>query len=99
MNLRRGLYCASLHHSVTRDALQKCGPSSHTLTPQWSDPRELHGIGQYGADAYLLFCRGRWLEVQPADKDLRRYHEWLRSTGGLGQGLERESLEAVLAPD
>lgn len=49
--------------------------------PRRTDPRDLHGIGQYAADAYSIFCRGRWRDVQPEDKDLRRYRDWLESTG------------------
>ncbi|MEW5306497.1 MAG: hypothetical protein WDW36_008956 [Sanguina aurantia] len=59
---------------------------------QWTCPKQLHGIGQYAADAYNMFCRGQWQGPAPADKDLRRYHEWLVSTGGLGSGLQRESM-------
>lgn len=58
---------------------------------QWSNPLDLHGIGQYGADAYFIFCRGNWREVQPADKDLLKYHRWLDETDGLGSGLERDA--------
>lgn len=58
---------------------------------QWTCPTELHGIGKYAADAYYMFCRGLWREVDPLDKDLKRYKEWLGSTGGLGAGLQRAS--------
>ncbi|KXZ46327.1 hypothetical protein GPECTOR_45g97 [Gonium pectorale] len=70
--------------------------SSEFLTKQWRCPTQLHGCGRYAADAYLIFCRGAWREVQPADKDLRRYRDWLESTGGEGSGLEREKLEELL---
>ena len=43
--------------------------ASPTPAPTTShDPR----AGKYGADAYWIFCRGRWREVAPEDKDLRR---------------------------
>ena len=61
------------------------------LCMQWTSPLQLHGIGQYAADAYFMFCRGQWQQVTPADKDLRAYHEWLVQTGGQGSGLQRES--------
>lgn len=48
---------------------------------QWTDPRELHGMGQYAADAYFMFCRGQWQQLQPEDKDLKRYHVFLAETG------------------
>lgn len=63
--------------------------SQDYLYKQWRHPTELFGIGKYAADAYLMFCRGRWREVQPEDKDLRRYREWLEQTEGLGSGLTR----------
>lgn len=63
--------------------------SDEYVNKEWKDPSELHGIGQYAADAYYIFCRGLWKEVEPQDKDLKRYKEWLASTGGLGTGLTR----------
>lgn len=56
---------------------------------QWTCPTQLHGIGRYAADAYYIFCRGKWREVEPDDKDLRRYRDWLAGTGGAGAGLQR----------
>lgn len=41
------------------------------------DPTELPGIGRYGADSYDLFIRGR-LDIQPMDKELKKYLEWIR---------------------
>ena len=58
---------------------------------QWTDPKELHGVGQYAADAYNIFCRGDWRSVSPADKDLLKYHQWLTETNGEGVGLLRET--------
>ena len=44
----------------------------------WSSPaRDLHGIGKYGEDAWRIFCCGD-LDVQPSDKELRRYLSWYR---------------------
>jgi hypothetical protein len=68
---------------------------SRTLTlelglVQWTDPKDLHGVGQYGSDAYRIFCRGDWRDVNPADKDLAKYHAWLVATNGEGTGLERD---------
>lgn len=58
---------------------------------QWTDPKELHGVGQYAADAYNIFCRGDWRSVSPTDKDLLKYHKWLIETDGEGVGLLRET--------
>ena len=49
-------------------------------------------MGQYGADAYFMFCRGAWRALAPADKDLARYHAWLAATGGEGTGLARDAV-------
>lgn len=58
---------------------------------QWNDPQQLHGIGQYAADAYNLFCRNKWREMRaPQDKDLLKYYKWLKETNGEGHGYERE---------
>jgi methyl-CpG-binding domain protein 4 len=59
------------------------------LHKQWRDPKELFNLGQYASDAYFIFCRGMWRDVYPEDKDLKRYRDWLESTGGLGSGLTR----------
>lgn len=56
-------------------ALHVCPPSTPHAHPLW-------------CCLPLHLCR-RWREVQPEDKDLRRYREWLESTGGLGTGLSR----------
>ena len=78
-------------------------PFSRQFRPicaQWSHPLELHGIGQYAADAYFIFCRGEWAAVAPLDKDLLKYHTWLQETQGLGTGLSRDPprLLAPIAP-
>lgn len=37
-----------------------------------------------------LECRGKWRDVEPEDKDLKRYCSWLASTDGQGTGLARD---------
>ena len=56
-------------------------------------------MGQYGADAYFMFCRGAWRALAPADKDLARYHAWLAATGGEGTGLTRDAATPVVPTD
>lgn len=63
--------------------------SEDYLYKEWNNPVELYGIGKYASDAYHIFCRGHWKSIDPEDKDLRRYTDWLRTTGGLGTGLMR----------
>lgn len=64
---------------------------------QWADPQELHAIGQYGSDAYAIFCRGNWKSIVPKDKDLLKYHQWLMATNGEGTGLERDPIPGATA--
>eukprot|EP00892_Ulva_mutabilis_P012444 jgi/Ulvmu1/9572/UM054_0002.1 len=56
----------------------------------WRQPTELRFVGKYASDAYFIFCRGKWRDVVPEDKDLKRYCMWLESTGGHGTGLARD---------
>eukprot|EP00890_Picochlorum_soloecismus_P002802 jgi/Picsp_1/3522/NSC_06360-R1_methyl- binding domain protein 4 len=64
--------------------------SKEYLEKDWKDPNELYGIGKYASDAYAIFCLGKWNEVQPEDKDLKLYLEFVRRTEGLGVGFMRE---------
>jgi methyl-CpG-binding domain protein 4 len=52
--------------------------SRRCVTRDWSDPRELPGVGPYARDSYEIFVRGN-LDVTPTDRFLRRYLEWRRS--------------------
>jgi methyl-CpG-binding domain protein 4 len=56
----------------------------------WSDVGELCGCGQYARDAFHFFCSGKWRDVQPRDKELVKYKQFLIDTDGLGHGLTRE---------
>ena len=49
------------------------------LDGSWRRVEELPGVGRYAADAYAIFCLGRWREVAPNDHALNAYHEWLGS--------------------
>ena len=48
------------------------------LNTDWRYPIELDGIGKYGNDSYRIFCVEEWREVEPRDKKLNIYHEWVR---------------------
>ena len=52
--------------------------SAAVLKGVWRRPEELPGIGQYGADAFAIFCEGRWRETVPHDHALHWYTEWLQ---------------------
>ena len=69
-------------------ALQRM--SDDYINKDWCDPQELFGCGVYSSDAYFIFCRGQWRDIEPDDKDLKRYKEWLVATGGQGSGLIRD---------
>ncbi|GBG90817.1 hypothetical protein CBR_g51322 [Chara braunii] len=58
--------------------------SEEYLRGDWTDVTQLHGIGKYGADAYAIFCQGRWREVQPEDHVLTDYWRFLHATDGQG---------------
>ncbi|KAH7569613.1 hypothetical protein JRO89_XS06G0208900 [Xanthoceras sorbifolium] len=34
-------------------------------------------VCRYAADAYAIFCTGKWQSVHPADHMLTKYWEWL----------------------
>ena len=52
--------------------------SKEYMTKKWSTPKELFGCGKYADDAWRIFCRGDWKDVDPQDHALNKYHEWLK---------------------
>ncbi|KAG7576467.1 DNA glycosylase [Arabidopsis thaliana x Arabidopsis arenosa] len=48
------------------------------LQESWTHVTQLHGIGKYAADAYAIFCNGKWDRVKPNDHMLNYYWEFLR---------------------
>lgn len=63
--------------------------SQDYLGTTWTTVTQLHGIGEYGRDAYAIFCEGRWQDVQPKDLVLHKYWRWLSDTQGLGYGFSQ----------
>lgn len=49
------------------------------LEESWTHVTELPGIGKYAADAYAIFCTGKWDRVRPLDHMLTKYWEFLCS--------------------
>ena len=45
---------------------------------KWLEPIELYGIGKYANDAWRIFCRGDWQQVEPQDHALNKYHSYLQ---------------------
>ncbi|XP_061357188.1 methyl-CpG-binding domain protein 4-like protein [Gastrolobium bilobum] len=54
--------------------------SKEYLGERWTHVTQLHGVGKYAADAYAIFCTGKWDQVRPADHKLNEYWEWLHET-------------------
>jgi|SRR5581483_1048057 len=44
----------------------------------WSHARELHGIGEYGARSWEIFCQGTIGDECPNDHALNDYWRWFR---------------------
>ncbi|KAJ9593685.1 hypothetical protein L9F63_014733 [Diploptera punctata] len=63
------------------------------LKGKWKNPRDLPGIGKYGDDSYKIFCEGKWKKVNPTDKKLRKYIEFLSSKYS---GLKARRTEAQI---
>ncbi|MCD7467679.1 hypothetical protein HAX54_005239 [Datura stramonium] len=51
--------------------------SQEYLGKTWTHVTQLHGIGKYAADAYAIFCTGKWDRVHPNDHMLTKYWEFL----------------------
>ncbi|KAF8038261.1 hypothetical protein BT93_B0957 [Corymbia citriodora subsp. variegata] len=51
--------------------------SREYLDESWTHVTQLHGVGKYAADAYAIFCTGKWKEVNPLDHKLQDYWEYL----------------------
>ena len=45
---------------------------------EWSDPRELPGVGEYGARSYEMFCMGKLGDDAPKDHALTIYWTWYK---------------------
>ena len=47
------------------------------LAKNWKDnAKVLYGIGKYGDDAYRIFAKDEWKEVEPTDSALKFYINW-----------------------
>ncbi|CAO2833962.1 unnamed protein product [Amaranthus hypochondriacus] len=53
--------------------------STEYLSDDWTHVTQLHGIGKYAADAYAIFCTGKWREVNPNDHMLNHYWKFLQT--------------------
>ncbi|KAK3441122.1 hypothetical protein EUGRSUZ_B01580 [Eucalyptus grandis] len=51
--------------------------SREYLDESWTHVTQLHGVGKYAADAYAIFCTGKWKDVNPLDHKLNDYWQYL----------------------
>ncbi|EEF47991.1 uncharacterized protein LOC8285365 [Ricinus communis] len=51
--------------------------SQEYLADDWTHVTQLHGVGKYAADAYAIFCTGKWDQVRPKDHMLNYYWDFL----------------------
>ncbi|KAJ1425419.1 DNA glycosylase [Sesbania bispinosa] len=51
--------------------------SKEYLDKSWTHVTQLHGVGKYAADAYAIFCTGKWDRVRPSDHKLTDYWKFL----------------------
>jgi len=74
--------------------------SREFLSPTWTDPRELFGVGEYAADAYWIFVRGIWHcgaggeEEEEQEEERRERSEGNGGSGGGGSGGEKAAKKA-----
>lgn len=62
----------------TRRAKSLIRMSTEFVTTEWTDPRELWGIGVYAGDAYRMFVLRKKVS-NPSDKFLKVYDLWWRT--------------------
>ncbi|PHU25267.1 hypothetical protein BC332_03599 [Capsicum chinense] len=58
--------------------------SQEYLGKSWTHVTQLHGIGKYAADAYAIFCTGKWDQVEPSDHMLNKYWDFLHELRAIG---------------
>ncbi|QHO07636.1 uncharacterized protein LOC107639420 isoform X1 [Arachis ipaensis] len=67
--------------------------SEEYLNGNWTHVTQLHGVGKYAADAYAIFCTGKWDRVTPTDHMLNHYWEFLHETHGMGYDKELDVMK------
>lgn len=53
--------------------------STEYIYNKWSDPRSLHGIGQYAWEAWQIVCNGR-TDIKSTDKVLQKFLDYANAT-------------------
>jgi methyl-CpG-binding domain protein 4 len=78
---------ARAEHADVYDIIKTCGlgnkraatlirMSTEFIALEWSEPKELHGLGEYANDSWLIFIKNR--NISPKDKELKKYIAWKR---------------------
>ncbi|CAM9609034.1 unnamed protein product [Pylaiella littoralis] len=62
-------------------------PQEEYLSKPWKNPEELYWIGKYASDAYKVFIKRTWHDVQPNDHALNWWVEWKRGTQQMEGGV------------
>jgi len=53
------------------------------LESDWTEPKEIFGLGKYANDAYMIFCCGRWQDIRPRDYKLNDYIKFINHINGI----------------
>jgi methyl-CpG-binding domain protein 4 len=53
--------------------------SQDFIKMDWTEPKELFGIGEYGQDSYDIFVRGNIRIKNPSDHVLKKYIKWAKT--------------------
>jgi len=56
--------------------------SHEFVEKDWKTAKELYGCGKYADDAWHIFCKGDWKDIQPKDHALNYYHDFLKENYG-----------------
>ena len=51
--------------------------SQEFINGEWQTAKDLYGCGKYADDAWRIFCKGDWQDVEPNDHALNEYHDWI----------------------
>lgn len=68
---------------------------------------KIYGVGEFGVDSFRIFCRGEGTKMNPSDKALRAFTDWLKRTApapdstdggsGISSDIDIALLDAVMA--
>lgn len=50
--------------------------SKSFMSKEWKHAKDLHGVGDYAAAAWEIFCTNKLPQICPADHALVKYYQW-----------------------